>query len=169
MSKLAPMTSIGISFLLVCEDNSESFSEEELHPKNVMRNVYFKGDFVDGRSEPKVSSLYETNYTKSEGEIAYNGTAYKNYKPRYGHDTDYNSDLTGGGLVYYEDDTVGKYNSKFGINRELVRRSGPNGVGYNSFTNKNEKDQSDSKHGQNIMLKRNDNILASMNHIMKND
>lgn len=118
--------------------------------------------------EPKVSNKYQTNYILSDNKVVHEGKPNK-FRVKYSKTNNYEADLNEGSISYYEDDAVNNYNNEMGINRELISTVDGNGTKYNKFVNKNERDTSLSKHEQNIMLRRNDQILASMNNVMRYD
>tara|TARA_Y100001980_G_C14544678_1_gene323890 strand:+ start:920 stop:1189 length:270 start_codon:yes stop_codon:yes gene_type:complete len=74
-----------------------------------------------------------------------------------------------GMLVYYEDNKDIYYKNQFNIEEDKKEILDPNGNKYNKFMNVNEKDPTISDYEKNIMLRRNDNILASMNYTMRYD
>lgn len=131
-------------------------------------NRYNKSSKITTNIEPKMSRNYETNYVLSDGEVVHEGKP-KKFKVSYSANNNYSTNLNEGSISYYNDDVYTKFNNEMGIQRELISINDGDGTKYNKFINNNVKDTSLSKHEQNIMLRRNDQILASMNNVMRYD
>ena len=143
--------------------------EQFVLPKNSPRDMYNNKPTITTEIEPKVSTQYTTNYTSEEDNVVHEGKQKPNNIVNYRKNLNYDSDLSTGTIKYYDDDLYTKYNSEFNIPRQLVQTSNYDGTKYNKYININEKDTSLNKHEQNIMLRRNDQILASMDYTMRND
>ncbi len=137
-------------------------------PKNTSGN-YFKGNMTDNYSVPKVSRNYEMNYTSSGGNIVHEGKKKSNKMNKYKQNDDYSLDDDEGMLIYYDDNKGIYYNRQFGINEDKRQIKDPNGTNYNKFNNINKKMSNLSKYEQNIMIKRNDDLVSSMNYTMRYD
>jgi hypothetical protein len=156
----------------IAENNykdDEGYNEPYVNPySRRSTNRYNKNSKIATNIEPKVSRNYESNYVLSDGGVVHEGKPRK-FKVSYSKNKKYSTDLNEGSISYYNDDVYTRFNNEIGIERKLVRTNDGDGTRYNKFINKNEKDTSLSKHEQNIMLRRNDQILASMNNIMRYD
>jgi hypothetical protein len=143
--------------------------EQFVLPKNTPRDMYNKKSTITTEIEPKVASQYTTNYTSVGDSIVHEGKPKGKGIPSFRKNLNYDSDLRMGTIKYYNDDANTKYNDEFGITRNLVQTSDGDGTSYNKYVNNNVKNTNLSKHEQNIMLRRNDQILASMDYTMRND
>ena len=118
--------------------------------------------------EPKVSNNYISNYTSDNNLIIHEGQKKPTHMNKYKKNENY-SRGNDGMLVYYEDNKDIYYKNQFNIEEDKKEILDPNGNKYNKFMNVNEKDPTISDYEKNIMLRRNDNILASMNYTMRYD
>ena len=130
---------------------------------------YFSGEITNSYSEPKVSKNYVTTYTEDEGNVVHEGNKKKGHGGgKYKGNVNY-SRGDDGMLVYYDDNKDIYYKDQFDIIQQEVKTSDPNGNNYHKIINNNVKDESISGYEQNIMLRRNDNMIASMNYTMRYD
>ena len=136
-------------------------------PKNT-NGKYFKGDITNNYSEPKVSKNYMTSYTEEGGNIIHEGIKKKVGGSKYKGNVEYSRD-DDGMFVYYDDNKDVYYNDQFGITQQEVSIQDPNGNKYHKYINNNVKEEGMSQYEQNIMLRRNDNMVASMNYTMRYD
>ena len=142
--------------------------ERYIQPKDTYGN-YFKGDIIINESEPKVSKNYMTNYTSVDGKTIHEGNKKGNMNGKYKKNENYSNNLNEGMIVYYDDNLGQYYGNEFNIEQDKKQLKDPNGNNYNKFMNKNVAQENLTEHEKNIMLRRNDNILASMNYTMRYD
>ena len=145
------------------DDNFERYTL----PKNTS-GKYFNKEITNNYSVPKVSNNYNTNYTQEDGKIIHEGKKKQTNNNRYKSNTNYSRE-DNGMLVYYDDNKDVYFKEQLNITEDKKQILDPNGNKYNKFINVNVKDPSLSEHEKNIMLRRNDTILASMNHTMRYD
>ena len=149
--------------------------------------------------EPKVSQNYYTTYTVENNKVVHEGNKKRNnLKHKYntvGNNTrvndykyktnqDYSIPDRQGMLVYYDDNKDVSYTNEFGVAMNKQELVDPNGNTYNKFmrseNNEGEiidfnfyKKRMDIKditgYERNIMLNRNNNLLASTNYTMQYD
>jgi hypothetical protein len=149
--------------------NLYTSQEQFTLPKTTPRDMYNNKPTITTEIEPKVASQYTTNYTNVGDDIVHEGKANNDKSSKYRLNLNYDSDLRTGTIKYYDDDVYDKYNNEFSINRQLVKSDDGDGTSYNKYINNNTKNTNLSKHEQNVMLRRNDQILASMDYTMRND
>jgi hypothetical protein len=162
-------------------------------------NFYKGGETRYNVSQPKVSQNYKTNFTKKGEKIVHEGNKKRNVlKYQYntvGNNTrvnDYNYNKSDnysipdeqGMFVYYDDNKDVLYSDEFGVVMNKEEIVDPNGNKYNMFMRSgNRKGENDdfnfykdsmnigdvSNYERNIMLNRNNNMLASTNYTMRYD
>lgn len=150
-------------------------------------------------SQPKVSQNYYTTYTVENNKVVHEGNKKKNnLKYQYntvGNNTrvndyeyktnqDYSIPDRQGMLVYYDDNKDVSYTNEFGVAMNKQEILDPNGNKYNKFmrseNHKGEKQEfkfykermgldNVTSYERNIMLNRNNNLLASTNYTMQYD
>lgn len=147
------------------DQNVERFSQ----PKNTEGN-YFNGEIQYNYTEPKVSKNYKTTYSyDNDNLVIHEGNKKSSNRQKYKKNVKYSNNDDEGMLVYYDDNRDKYYEKEFGIEKQEIRINDPNGNKYHKIRNVNSKDKSISSYEQNIMLRRNDNIVASMNYTMRYD
>jgi hypothetical protein len=138
---------------------------------NKKKNVYARRELVSNYSEPKVSGNYVTNYTENDNKVVHEGKAINSMnKNKYViRDNTYKEeDLVGNNLYYYNDNVSGDFDKNFSdIKLELNEYENMSGGKYRKFENNNVKDSNLTEYEQNIMLNRNNIILASINNIAR--
>ena len=150
-------------------------------------------------SQPKVSQNYYTTYTVENNKVVHEGNKKKNnLKYQYntvGNNTkvndykyktnqDYSIPDRQGIFVYYDDNKDVSYTNEFGVAMNKQEILDPNGNKYNKFMrSENHKGENQefnfykermgldkvTNYERNIMLNRNNNLLASTNYTMRYD
>lgn len=139
---------------------------------NKKKNPYIIRNLIDNSSEPKVSSNYVTNYTTVDNKIIHEGNKKKNNSNSYVKrmDTYMKEDIKGNNLYYYNDDIVDKFNDNFkDVNLKLNEYMNMNGGMYRQFENTNKKYEDLTNYERNIMINRNDKLLAGLNNVSRYD
>ena len=137
-------------------------------PKST-NTIYNKSDFNPQYMEPKVNKNYVTSYVTKDNKTIHEGNPKKSKNLKYKQNVNYTANLDEGMILYYDDNMLKDYDSNFNVTREKVRTQDSNYNNYNKFKSNNNYKTNLSPHDQNIILRRDDQLVASMNYTMQND
>lgn len=130
------------------------------------KNAYIRRDKQNNYAQPKVSPNYTTNYTIEGTKVVHEGVKKRGNTSKYKKRVDtYSDQIVGNDLYYYEDNVYNnRKNENFpDINLELKEYTNMNGGKYQEFVDNSSTDTELTNHEKNILLNRNNNILAGIN------
>ena len=142
--------------------------ERFISPKST-DTIYNNSEFNVQYIEPKVNKNYITSYSTKDNKTVHEGNPKKSKNLKYKQNVNYTANLDEGMILYYDDNMLRDYDSNFNVIRKKVRLQDSNNNNYNKFKNNNEYKTNLTAHDQNIILRRDDQYVASMNYTMKND
>ena len=137
-------------------------------PKST-NTIYNQSEINAQYIEPKVNKNYVTTYITKDNKTIHEGNPKKSKNLKYKQNVNYTANLDEGMIIYYDDNMLKDYDSNFNVTREKVRTQDSNYNNYNKFKSNNNYKTNLSPHDQNIILRRDDQLVASMNYTMQND